>query len=75
MVEIHIKYGKSEIPYEIQEKNLWEIVQTKNEPKGCESNTEATKEIKRALANPIGAPRISQVVKAGERVVITQDDI
>ncbi|NVM31139.1 MAG: nickel-dependent lactate racemase [Candidatus Helarchaeota archaeon] len=71
MVEIQIKYGDSEIPYEIPEKNLWEIVKTKNEPVGV---SDEPREIERAIRNPIGSPRLAEIVKAGATVVITQDD-
>ncbi|NVM53302.1 MAG: nickel-dependent lactate racemase [Candidatus Helarchaeota archaeon] len=71
MVEIFIKYGDSEIPYEIHKKNLWEIVETKDEPTGV---SDKPKEIERAIQNPIGSPNLPQIIKARSNVVITQDD-
>ena len=74
MVEIQIKYGKSKIPYEIDKKNLWEIVEAKNEPKGIEKSINAKNEIKRAIQNPINSPELSKMIKKNSKVVITQDD-
>ncbi|MDD1778957.1 MAG: nickel-dependent lactate racemase [Candidatus Helarchaeota archaeon] len=71
MVEIQIKYGNSAIPYEIPEKNLWEIVTPKKEPSRIE---DPKKEIRRALQNPIGTPILSKIIKPGSNIVITQDD-
>ncbi len=71
MVEIRIKYGESEILYEISEKNLFDVVKTKNEPAGA---SDPAKEIQRAMQNPIGSPKLSQVIKSNSTVVITQED-
>ena len=71
MVKIKIKYGKSEIPYEIPEQNLWEIVQAKNEQEGVEN---PQKEMEKAIQRPIGSPRLNKIIKPREKLVITQDD-
>ncbi|MFX1293716.1 MAG: nickel-dependent lactate racemase [Promethearchaeota archaeon] len=74
MIELRIKYGNSEIPYEIREKNLWEIVKTKNEPIGIDSVNSAREEIERAIKHPIEFPGLHKLIKAGSHVLITQDD-
>lgn len=71
MVEIQIKYGDSTIPYEIPEKNLWEIIKIPNEPVGV---SDEPKEIDRAIRNPIGSLKLSEIIKEVSTVVITQDD-
>ncbi len=71
MVEIHVKYGNSEIPYEIPEKNLWEIVRSKKEP---ERIGDYRKEVTRAIQEPIGTQKLSYIMKPGSIVTITQDD-
>lgn len=71
MVEIQIKYGKSALPYEISEKNLWEIVMPKKEPSQINN---PVKEIKRAIQDPIGTPKLSKIITPNSKIVITQDD-
>jgi len=60
-----------QIPYEISDKNLWEIVKTKNEPAGVRDERG---EIDRALRNPIESQQLSRIVKSKSTVVITQED-
>jgi nickel-dependent lactate racemase len=74
MVEIKIKYGTSEIPYEIAEKNLFEIVKTKEEPQGIDGIPGRIKEVERAILAPIGTSKLSKIIKPNAQVVITQDD-
>lgn len=71
MVEIRIKYGDQEIPYEISENNLWEIVTTENEPSGVNDELQ---EIERAINNPIGSAALDKIINPNSLVVITQDD-
>jgi nickel-dependent lactate racemase len=74
MVQIQIKYGESEIPYEIPERNLWEIVQTKDEPLGISDRDNAKREVGRAISNPLSSRKLNQIIKPDAKVVITQDD-
>ncbi|MHA1425894.1 MAG: nickel-dependent lactate racemase [Candidatus Helarchaeota archaeon] len=74
MVEISIKYGTTEIPYEIDEKHLLEVVQTENEPDGINNTLSRIKEIERAIHEPIGSQRLTNIIKPGSKIVITQDD-
>jgi len=71
MIQIQIKYGNSEIPYEIPEKNLSQIVRAKSEPKGVDN---PRKTIENAIQKPICSPKLSKLVKSGSKIVITQDD-
>ena len=71
MLEIQLKYGKSEISYEIPEKNLWEIVKAKSEQEGVENPQH---EIGSAIQKPIGSPRLTKIIKPSSKIVITQDD-
>jgi nickel-dependent lactate racemase len=70
-MKFELGYYKSTKPLDIQEKNLLGVL-TPNEVR-----TELTgeEEVVRALCNPIGSPRLSQIVKPGEKIVIITSDI
>ncbi len=73
MVEIQIPYGETKISYEIEDANLWEIVNAKNEPSGLsDSNAQIT--IRESVKNPIGCPKLSKLIEPDSRILITHDD-
>ena len=70
-VKLEFGFGSSTQEVEIPEKNLMGIL----EPNEVEIDLVGEAEVRRALANPIGAPPLSEVVKAGETVAIVTSDI
>lgn len=70
-MNFELGYGKSGITAEIQDNNLLQIIKPNpvNVPVGGRA------EVKRSLEQPIGAERLSGIVKPGERVVIVTSDI
>lgn len=44
-------------------------------PKQCPAVESEAAEVRRALAHPIGTPRLSEIVKPGEKVVIVASDV
>lgn len=71
MKEFQIGYGKEDISFELPVENfLMEV-------KANEISVELTgiEEVERALQNPIGTPRLSDIVSKGESVCIVTSDI
>lgn len=70
-MNFELGYGKSGMPVEIQDDNFLGIIlpNSVNVPAGGRA------EVKRSLEQPIGAERLSRIVKQGERVVIVTSDI
>lgn len=69
MVEVWIPYGKTEVPVRVGE-SLPDIIDAKGVPP-VESPSE---EILRALDNPIGAEKIDDITKPGDKVAIAVSD-
>lgn len=70
-MEFKIKYGKTYMEFQLDEKNyLGEIL-----PNNIISKLTGIDEVKRALENPLGAKRLRDVVKKGEKIVIVTSDI
>lgn len=69
-VSIRLPYGGTEIDMSIPEKNLLGVFT----PKDMEPIKDIKQEVKRALANPIGAQPLRRLVKGKEKVVIVADD-
>jgi len=64
-------YGKGYKTFNIDDKNvLMELKQNK-----LDIGMVGEKEVRRALANPIGSIKLSEIVKPGEKVVIVTSDI
>lgn len=68
---LELGYGKSGITTEVNDQNLMQIIKPNpvNVPVGGRA------EVKRSLEEPIGADRLSNIVKPGEKVVIVTSDI
>ena len=70
MVDVWLPYGKTEVCARIPAKNFL----GKIEPKEKSGVDDAIAEIKRALQEPIGTKRISEIAKPGDKVAIVVDD-
>jgi len=68
---VELGYGKNGIAAEIPDQNLLQIM----EPNPVNVPVGGREEVKRSLENPIGADRLSKIVKTGEQVVIVTSDI
>lgn len=70
-LKVEIKYGKSKIKFDINEKNyLGTLLPNKVEIKNSEQEI-----IKKALLNPIGTLPLRDIVKKGEKVTVVTSDI
>ncbi|MBE7034556.1 MAG: nickel-dependent lactate racemase [Ruminococcaceae bacterium] len=70
-MDISIGFAKENISFSIDDKNLITVL----EPNPLDGPVGGRKEVTRSLENPIGAPRLSQLVKPGEKVVMITSDI
>lgn len=69
--EFQIDFGKEKIKFSLNQKNILMEIKA-NE---VESQYTGISEVKRALENPIGTPRLSDIVTKGETVCIVTSDI
>ena len=70
MVDVWLPYGKTEVCARIPAKNFLGKIEPKEKPEV----DDAIAEIKRALQEPIGTKRISEIAKPGDKVAIVVDD-
>lgn len=70
-MDFTIGYSKENISFSIPDKNLSAVI----EPNPLDVPIGGRDEVRRSLENPIGAPRLSEIVKPGEQVVIITSDI
>lgn len=70
MVDVWIPYGKSEVCARIPARNLLGTI----EPKEQAGAPDAKAEIERALREPIGSKRLSEIAKPEHKVAIVVDD-
>lgn len=70
-MNIQLGYGKNGICVDIPEHNLLQIM----EPNPVDVPVGGREEVRRSLRQPIGAARLSEIVKPGERIVIVTSDI
>ncbi|MEM2999676.1 MAG: nickel-dependent lactate racemase [Candidatus Bathyarchaeia archaeon] len=70
MVDVWIPYGKSEVCARIPARNLLGTI----EPKEQAGAPDARAEIERALREPIGSKRLSEIAKPEHKVAIVVDD-
>jgi nickel-dependent lactate racemase len=71
MTKIALKYGKGQFEVEVPEKNLAGIIMP-NELSGVHDEQA---EIRRALDNPVGSPKLREKVKPGMRVAVIISDV
>lgn len=70
-MEIELALGKTKQRTVIPDKNLAAILK----PNPVEVKGTPEELVRQALANPIGTPRLSEIVKPGEKIVIVTSDI
>lgn len=70
-MELKVGYGKENLTFHIEEKNFMGTM-VPNEIAIRETGKD---EVVRALSEPIGAPRLKEIVKAGEKIAIITSDI
>lgn len=71
MVELELPYGKDFLKFELQKKNLVLVAK----PRAVPGAREVQDEVERALSNPIGCDRLSEMAKPGLKVTIVVDDV
>ena len=64
-------FGTSTQEVEVPEKNLMGELHANEVPTGLTGEAE----VRRALAEPIGSPRLGEIVKPGEKIAIVTSDI
>lgn len=70
-MNFELGYSKSTVKFEIDDKNLATVIN----PNPVDVQVGGRNEVKRSLENPIGADRLSKIVKPGESIVIITSDI
>ncbi len=70
-MKLSLGFGKSPQEVEIPEENILDIL----EPNDVEILSSGKEEVLRAIRNPIGTERISNIIKPGEKIVIITSDI
>ena len=71
MKTVKMKYGQGYVDVSVREENLLGVIE-KSVPDVAESEEDV---IEKALARPIGSPRIEQIVKPGQTVAIVVSDV
>ncbi len=71
MTKIALKYGKGQFEVEVPEKNLAGVIM----PKEMSGVHDEQAEIRRALDNPIGSPKLREKVKSGMKVAVIISDV
>jgi len=71
MVDIWFPYGKTEVCVRVQAQNFLGLVEPREKP----GVPDARAEVERALKEPIGSSRLSEIVKPEHRVAIVVDDV
>ena len=66
-----LKYAKGTVSFELPEQNFMAELQ----PNAVAAELTDVEEVKRALANPIGSPKLREIAKSGQKVVIVTSDI
>ncbi|NIU39553.1 DUF2088 domain-containing protein, partial [Candidatus Bathyarchaeota archaeon] len=70
MVDVWLPYGKTEVCARIPTRNFLGAI----EPKERLGVADSRSEIERALSQPIGTKRLSEIAKEGDKVAIVVDD-
>lgn len=70
-MKLELGFGQGTQPLEIPDRNVMGVL----EPNAVPAGLTGTAEVARALAEPIGAPPLRQVVRPGETVAIVTSDI
>lgn len=70
-MKLEFGFGTGVQSVELPEKNLMGVLMSNDVPRGFINEAE----VARALAEPIGAPRLREIVKPGEKIAIITSDI
>ena len=70
MVEVWLPYGSTEVCVRIPTSNLLDVI----EPRRMAAARNPQAEIKKALQNPLGAKRLAEIVKPGDKVTVVLKD-
>lgn len=70
-MEFKVKYFKDYVPFHVDDCHH----PIELNPKECPKVESEAAEVRRALANPIGTPKLSEIVKPGEKIVIVASDV
>jgi lactate racemase len=70
-IDVLLPYGEQELLFRVPEKNLLAVLT----PQPVSPQPDPGAEIRRALANPIGMPRLVEAAKNVQKVVIIADDL
>jgi len=70
MVDVWFPYGKTHVCVRVPARNLLGTIEPKEQP----GAPDATAEVERALQNPIGSKRLSEIAKPENKVAIVVDD-
>jgi nickel-dependent lactate racemase len=70
MVDVWLPYGKSDVCVRVPARNLLGTI----EPKERSGAPDAKAEVERALREPIGSKRLSEIAKAEHKVAVVVDD-
>ena len=70
-MKLEFGFGTGVQVVEVPEKNLMGVLMSNDVPKGLMNE----EEVVRALKNPIGTPRLKEIVKPGEKIAIVTSDI
>ncbi len=71
MVDVWLPYGKSDVCIRVPARNLLGTI----EPKELAGAPDARAELERALKDPIGSKKLSEIAKAESKVAIVVDDM
>ena len=70
-MKIEFGFGTGTQTVDVPEKNLLGVLMANDVPRGLMNEDE----VRRALENPIGTPRLRDIVKPGEKIAIVTSDI
>ncbi len=70
-MKFKLAFGKATVDLELNEDNLLRVIK----PNPVNVQVSGREEVRRAIENPIGAERLRDIVKRGEKVVIITSDI
>ncbi|MDX1814285.1 MAG: lactate racemase domain-containing protein, partial [Candidatus Bathyarchaeia archaeon] len=70
MVDVWLPYGKSDVCVRIPARNFLGAIEPKQVPGAADANAE----IKRALEEPIGSKRLSEIAQPEHKIAIVVDD-
>ena len=70
MVDVWLPYGKTDVCVRVPARNLLGTI----EPKEQQGAADAKAEVERALKEPIGSKRLSEIAKPESKVAIVVDD-